>query len=95
MYRRSALDHTCPAPSARLPVSLEVGLAGVTGRSAAPPRFSRPRNPVCLSALVAIALFLAGTLDPSRFAVLEDADYALTTRGISPAAGPSHRRRYA
>ena len=47
-----------------------------------------------LGALVVITLFLAGTFDPSLFAVL-DADYALTNRGSSTAGSRSHRRRYA
>ena len=48
-----------------------------------------PRNLACLRAVVAAALFLAGTLGPSWFAVLEalqNADYVLTTRGTAPPA---------
>ena len=90
----AALDDTPPTPSARSPVSLEgltLGLAGGTGPPQ-PPGLST-RNLACLRALVAAALFLAGTLGPSWFAVLEalqNADYVLTTRGTSTAIGPIH-----
>ena len=46
-----------------------------------------PRNLGYLRALVAAAMFLAGTLGPSWFVVLEalqNADYVLTTRGTAP-----------
>ena len=88
----AALDDTPPTPSARSPVSLEgltLGLAGTAGPPQ-PPGLS-PRNLACLRALVAAALFLAGTLGPSWFAVLEalqNADYVLTTRGTFPHSGP-------
>ena len=86
----AALDDTPPTPSARSPVSLEgltLGLAGAAGPHQ-PPGLSA-RNLACLRALVAAALFLAGTLGPSWFAVLEalqNADYVLTTRGTAPAS---------
>ncbi|KAF8267460.1 hypothetical protein EI94DRAFT_1730637 [Lactarius quietus] len=89
----AALDDTPPTPSARSPVSLEgltLGLAGGAGPPQ-PPGLSA-RNLACLRALVAAALFLAGTLGPSWFAVLEalqNADYVLTTRGTYPGSGPS------
>ncbi|KAI9435094.1 hypothetical protein H4582DRAFT_1817945 [Lactarius indigo] len=86
----AALDDIPPTPTARSPVSLEgltLGLAGAGGPPQ-PPGLSA-RNLACLRALVAAALFLAGTLGPSWFAVLEalqNADYVLTTRGT--ASGP-------
>ena len=58
------------------------------GTAVQAPGFS-PRNLVCLRALVAAALFLAGKLGFSWFAVLEalqNADYVLTTRGTAPPA---------
>ncbi len=84
----AALDETPQTPSTRSPVSLEgltLGLAGSSGPPQ-PPGLSA-RNLACLRALVAAALFLAGTLGPSWFAVLEalqNADYVLTTRGTAP-----------
>ncbi|KAH9169937.1 hypothetical protein EDB89DRAFT_1853941 [Lactarius sanguifluus] len=86
----AALDDIPQTPSTRSPVSLEgltLGLAGAGGPPQ-PPGLST-RNLACLRALVAAALFLAGTLGPSWFAVLEalqNADYVLTTRGT--ASGP-------
>jgi hypothetical protein len=63
-------------------------LAGGGGGGATPqsPRLS-PHNLACLQALVAAALFLAGTLGSSWFAVLEalqNADYVLTIPGTAP-----------
>ncbi len=87
----AALDDIPPTSTARSPVSLEgltLGLAGAGGPPQ-PPGLSA-RNLACLRALVAAALFLAGTLGPSWFAVLEalqNADYVLTTRGTSPVSG--------
>jgi hypothetical protein len=65
-----------------------LGLAGGHGDGAAsqPPGLS-PHNLACLWALIAAALFLAGTLGSSWLAVLEalqNADYVLTTRGTAP-----------
>jgi len=84
-----------PSSALRSPVSLEgltLGLAGGGGGAAAPqPPGLSQRNLACLRALVAAALFLAGTLGSSWFAVLEalqNADYVLTTRGTSP-VGPA------
>ncbi|KAF8260132.1 hypothetical protein EI94DRAFT_1749458 [Lactarius quietus] len=71
-------------------VGLTLGLAG--GASPPQPPGLSARNLACLRALVAAALFLAGTLGPSWFAVLEalqNADYVLTTRGTYPGSGPS------
>lgn len=86
----AALDEPPQASSSvRSPVSLEgftLGLAGGGGAGPNSPGLS-PRNLACLRALVAAALFLAGTLGPSWFAVLEalqNADYVLTTRGTAP-----------
>lgn len=103
----AALDEPPQTPAtARSPVSLEgltLGLAGGGGGAGAgalqPPGLS-PRNLACLRVLVAAALFLAGTLGPSWFAVLEalqNADYVLTTRGtaasaLSAAGGTSSKR---
>jgi hypothetical protein len=93
----AALDEPQPPSSAsRSPVSLEgltLGLAGGGGGGATPqPPGLSPRNLACLRALVAAALFLAGTLGSSWFAVLEslqNADYVLTTRGTtSPGPAP-------
>jgi C-terminal region of Mon2 protein len=74
----------------RSPVSLEgltLGLAGGGGGGGPPqPPGLSQRNLACLRALVAAAVFLAGTLGPSWFAVLEalqNADYVLTTRGTT------------
>ena len=79
-----------PSSALRSPVSLEgltLGLAGGGGGGATPqPPGLSPRNLACLRALVAAALFLAGTLGSSWFAVLEalqNADYVLTTRGTA------------
>lgn len=88
----AALDEPPQGPHAiRSPVSLEgftLGLAGGGGGAVAPqPPGLSPRNLACLRALVAAALFLAGTLGQSWFAVLEalqNADYVLTTRGTAP-----------
>ena len=88
----AALDEPQQAsPALRSPVSLEgltLGLAGGGGGGGAPqPPGLSPRNLACLRALVAAALFLAGTLGSSWFAVLEalqNADYVLTTRGTAP-----------
>ena len=59
----------------RSPVSLEgltLGLAGGGGGGGPPqPPGLSQRNLACLRALVAAAVFLAGTLGPSWFAVLE------------------------
>jgi len=71
------------------PVSLEglaLGLAGTSRGSRSGARLS-PQNLGCLRALVAAAMFLAGTLGPSWFVVLEalqNADYVLTTHGTAP-----------
>ncbi|KAH9049815.1 hypothetical protein EDB83DRAFT_2543167 [Lactarius deliciosus] len=87
----AALDDIPQTPSTRSPVSLEgltLGLAGAGGPPQ-PPGLSA-RNLACLRALVAAALFLAGTLGPSWFAVLEalqNADYVLTTRGTASVPG--------
>jgi hypothetical protein len=74
---------------------LTISFAGGGGGGAAtqpePPGLS-PRNSACLRAFVAAALFLAGTICSSWFAVLEtlqNTDYVLTTRGTTP-LGPSH-----
>ena len=92
----AALDEPQQVSSAsRSPVSLEgltLGLAGGGGGGVAQqqPGLS-PRNLACLRALVVAALFLAGTLGSSWFAVLEalqNADYVLTTRGTAP-PGPA------
>ena len=79
-----------PLSALRSPVSLEgltLGLAGGGGGGTTPqPPGLSPRNLACLRALVAAALFLAGTLGSSWFAVLEalqNADYVLTTRGTA------------
>ena len=88
----AALDEPSQALSAvRSPVSLEgltLGLAGGGGGGTVPqPPGLSPRNLACLRALVAATLFLAGTLGPSWFVVLEalqNADYVLTTRGTAP-----------
>ena len=84
-----------PSSALRSPVSLEgltLGLAGGGGGGAVPqPPGLSPRNLACLRALVAAALFLAGTLGSSWFVVLEalqNADYVLTTRGTAP-PGPA------
>ena len=88
----AALDEPPLTPTTRSPVSLEgltLGLAGAGGPPQ-PPGLST-RNLACLRALVAAAMFLAGTLGPSWFAVLEalqNADYVLTTRGTAP-SGPA------
>ncbi|KAH9955055.1 hypothetical protein BC827DRAFT_1262095 [Russula dissimulans] len=87
----AALDEPpLPTPMARSPVSLEgltLGLAGGGGGGGPPqPPGLSQRNLACLRALVAAAVFLAGTLGPSWFAVLEalqNADYVLTTRGTT------------
>ena len=92
----AALDEPQQASATlRSPVSLEgltLGLAGGGGGGAAPPPPGlSPRNLACLRALVAAALFLAGTLGSSWFAVLEalqNADYVLTTRGTAPGPAP-------
>ncbi|KAH9049809.1 hypothetical protein EDB83DRAFT_2553433 [Lactarius deliciosus] len=86
----AALDDIPQTPSTRSPVSLEgltLGLAGAGGPPQ-PPGLSA-RNLACLCALVAAALFLAGTLGLSWFAVLElqNADYVLTTRGTARGPG--------
>jgi hypothetical protein len=80
----------------RSPVALDgltLGLARGGGGGAAPqPLGLSPRNSACLRAFVAAALFLAGTLGSSWFAVLEtlqNADYVLTTRGTA-LPGPAH-----
>ena len=85
-----------PSSALRSPVSLEgltLGLAGGGGGGGAPqPPGLSSRNLACLRALVAAALFLAGTLGSSWFVVLEalqNADYVLTTRGTtSPGPAP-------
>ncbi|KAH9018228.1 hypothetical protein EDB83DRAFT_2528502 [Lactarius deliciosus] len=86
----AALDDIPQTPSTRSPVSLEgltLGLAGAGGPPQ-PPGLSA-RNLACLCALVAAALFLAGTLGLSWFAVLElqNADYVLTTRDTARGPG--------
>jgi hypothetical protein len=89
----AALDEPSQTPTPRSPVSFEgltLGLAGAGGPPQ-PPGLST-RNLACLRALVAAAMFLAGTLGPSWFALLEalqNADYVLTTRGTAPST-PSH-----
>jgi len=85
----AALDEPPQGQAPRSPVSLEgltLGLAGTSGGSGSGAGLS-PRNLGCLRALVAAAMFLAGTLGPSWFVVLEalqNADYVLTTRGTAP-----------
>ena len=85
----AALDEPSQGQAPRSPVSLEgltLGLEGTGGGSGSGAGLS-PRNLGCLRALVAAAMFLAGTLGPSWFVVLEalqNADYVLTTRGTAP-----------
>jgi len=87
----AALDEPPQAQQTpRSPVSLEgltLGLAGSGGGSGSGSGAGlSPRNLACLRALVAAAMFLAGTLGSSWFAVLEalqNADYVLTTRGTA------------
>ena len=91
----AALDHACPMPSVRLPVSLEGSLAGGTGR---PHRHGLATLETrCACGRSSSSRFsLRERWTPSQSTVLEeDADYVLTTHGSSPAGGPSHRRRYA
>ena len=96
----AALDEPQGQQVPRSPVSLEGLTLGLAGSGAAGGSGSgaglSPRNLACLRALVAAAMFLAGTLGPSWFAVLEalqNADYVLTTRGTAPpssaALGPN------
>ncbi|KAI0300723.1 hypothetical protein B0F90DRAFT_1722805 [Multifurca ochricompacta] len=93
----AALDESPQTPThlhARSPVTLEgltLGLAGATSSSTPQAPGLSARNLACLRALVAAALFLAGTLGTSWFAVLEalqNADYVLTTRGTTPSGPP-------
>jgi hypothetical protein len=84
-----------------LPVFLEGLTLGLTGSDGDSRRGGSgdgltQRNLACLLALVAAAMFLAGTLGPIRFEVLEvlqNADYVFTTRGTGPlgsaALGPN------
>ena len=87
----AALDEPQGQQAPRSPVSLEgltLGLAGSSGGGGSGSGAGlSPRNLACLRALVAAAMFLAGTLGSSWFAVLEalqNADYVLTTRGTAP-----------
>jgi hypothetical protein len=75
----------CPPPS-RVRDSRSVAVQVAPCHSHRGPGLS-PRNLACLRALAPAALFLAGTLGSSWFAVLEalqNADYVLTTRGTAP-----------
>ncbi|KAH9961982.1 hypothetical protein BC827DRAFT_1383745 [Russula dissimulans] len=79
-----------PTPMTRSPVSLEgltLGLAGGGGSGGPPqPPGLSQHNLACLRALVAAAVFLAGTLGPSWFAVLKalrNVDNVLTTRSTT------------
>ncbi|RDX44494.1 hypothetical protein OH76DRAFT_1540422 [Lentinus brumalis] len=59
---------------------------GLPGGSTQPPGLSE-RNMACLKVLVASAMFLAGSLGPSWFDILEalqNADYVLTMKGARP-----------
>jgi hypothetical protein len=88
----AAFDEPPQTPTPRSPVSLEGLTLGLAGASVPPqPPGLSTRNLACLRALVAAAMFLAGTLGSSWFAVLEalqNADYVLTTRGTTP-SGPA------
>jgi hypothetical protein len=70
-----------------------LGLSALTGTSAQPPGLSE-RNLACLKALISIALFLAGSLGPTWFDVLEtlqNAEYVLVLRASRGA--PVHNRK--
>ena len=96
--RAEATDHHMRSRrcAPRLTGGLTLGLAGSGGGSRSRSGVGlSPRDFTCLRALVAAAIFLAGTLGPSWFAVLEalqNADYVLKTRGTahhgSAASGP-------
>ena len=84
----------------RFPISLELLTLSLTGNGRNSGTGSgvglSQRNSACFLALVASAMFLAGTLCPSWFEVLQalqNADYVFTTRGTSPpgstALGPN------
>ena len=88
----AALDEPRQAQQApRFPISLERLMLGLTGSGRESGRGGgvglSQRNSACLLALVAAAMFVAGTLGPTLFEVLEalqNADYVFTTRGSGP-----------
>ena len=86
----SSIDSYVPAePSTpRTAASAISETFGLPGGSTQPPGLSE-RNMACLKVLVASALFLAGSLGPSWFDILEalqNADYVLTMKGARPNA---------
>ncbi|KAI0700224.1 hypothetical protein C8T65DRAFT_790748 [Cerioporus squamosus] len=89
----SSIDSYVPAePSTpRTAASAISETFGLPGGSTQPPGLSE-RNMACLKVLVASALFLAGSLGPSWFDILEalqNADYVLTMKGARP---PTNKR---
>ena len=87
----SSIDSYIPAEpstprSAAGAVAESFGVTLPGGGGAHPPGLSE-RNMACLKVLVASALFLAGSLGPSWFDILEalqNADYVLTMKGARP-----------
>jgi hypothetical protein len=94
----SKLDSWVDQATPRTPSVLSVdNLAALAGATPAQPPGLSERNVACLKVLISSALFLAGSLGPSWFNVLEalqNADYVLTskaTRG-APNSTPIKRR---
>ncbi|KAH8111570.1 hypothetical protein DFH11DRAFT_1791651 [Phellopilus nigrolimitatus] len=85
----SSLDTYVEPPTPRSSNALQEGFNALAGGVPQPPGLSE-RNMACLKVLVASALFLAGSLGPSWYHVLEalqNAEYVLTAKGQkAPAA---------
>lgn len=82
----SSLDsytHTEPPQTPRVASAISDGLSALAGGPAQPPGLS-DRNMACLKVLATSTLFLAGSLGPAWYNVLEalqNADYVLTAKG--------------
>lgn len=86
----SKLDSWFDQATPRTPSVLSVdNLAALAGAGPAQPPGLSERNAACLKVLISSALFLAGSLGPSWFNVLEalqNADYVLTIKGTRGAS---------
>jgi len=93
----SKLDSWVDQATPRTPSVLSVdNLAALAGAGPAQPPGLSERNVACLKVFIASALFLAGSLGPSWFNVLEalqNADHVLTTKGTRGAFATSPIKR--
>ncbi|KAG9017683.1 hypothetical protein FRB90_000273 [Tulasnella sp. 427] len=75
-------------------VSDALGFTGLTAGPTQVPGLSE-RNLACLKSIISTAMYLAGSLGPTWFDILEvlqNADYVMTLKGTKGAQAPSNRR---